>query len=229
MYGKIVNGELIEAPNELILEDGTVIPNFNRSIDKMLAYKFKPVIDTKPGHDVDTQYCVFDGYEDGVRYIHFKWSIEEIEFSEAEIQNQQAQKAMEMLSIDFNEQIQTLPDELALEVPSVFPKWRVGVHYVVGFKVLHNDILFKVLQEHDSQEDWAPDLTPSLFARVIVGGVDPDTGEQEILEWIQPDSTNPYMMGDKVLFNGVVYESTIDNNIWAPDAYPQGWKTVEEE
>jgi hypothetical protein len=47
-----------------------------------------------------------------------------------------------------------------------------------------------------------------------------------IPEWEQPDSTNPYMKGDKVTFNGVVYESTIDNNIWSPSAYPGGWRQV---
>jgi len=48
-----------------------------------------------------------------------------------------------------------------------------------------------------------------------------------IPEWEQPDSTNAYQIGDKVLFEGVVYESVISNNIWSPSAYPAGWKVVE--
>lgn len=36
------------------------------------------------------------------------------------------------------------------------------------------------------------------------------------------------MKGDKVRYNGKVYESLIDNNVWAPDAYPLGWKEIEE-
>ena len=47
-------------------------------------------------------------------------------------------------------------------------------------------------------------------------------------EWVQPDSANAYMIGDKVVYEGVIYESVIDNNIWSPIAYPQGWKVVEE-
>lgn len=35
------------------------------------------------------------------------------------------------------------------------------------------------------------------------------------------------MIGDKVKFNGKIYESVIDNNVWSPEAYPQGWKEVE--
>ena len=63
---------------------------------------------------------------------------------------------------------------------------------------------------------------PSLWAKVLI----PD--ENVIPEWEQPDSTNPYMIGDKVSFDGKVYESVIDNNIWSPAAYPAGWKEIPE-
>lgn len=227
MYAKLVNGEIQYAPENLVLDDGTVVENFNRSIAKMKEYGYRPVIKDEPGHDVETEYCHHVGYEDTGYYIRFTYVIEQIEFTEAEIQNKEAQKAMEMLNMNFQEQVQTLTDEQALEVQSVFPVWQVDVDYVVDYKVRYNNILYKVLQAHHSQADWTPDVAPSLFAKVLVGQIDPDTGEQEILEWVQPDSTNPYMTGDKVMYNGVVYESTIDNNVWAPDAYPQGWKEVE--
>lgn len=42
-------------------------------------------------------------------------------------------------------------------------------------------------------------------------------------------STSPYMIGDCCLENGVVYRSTIDNNVWAPSAYPQGWELATDE
>lgn len=223
MYGKIENGALIEAPLTLELENGKVIENFNKSIKLMTEHGFKPVVDTKPGYDVDTQYCNFVRYNDTGRYIRFEWEVVDIEPSEAEIQNAEAQKAMEMLNMDFQAQVQTLPDEQALMVPSVFPVFQVGVEYKVGFKLRFNDVLYKVLQDHTSQEGWEPDKAPSLFAKVLVGEVDPDTGEPEILDWVQPDSTNAYMMGDKVRFEGEVYESVIDNNTWSPKEYPQGW------
>lgn len=220
MYGKLVNGEFIEAPKDLVLEDGTVVENFNRSISLMKAHGFKPVIKDEPGHDVETQYCKFVGYQDTGYYVRFMYELEDIEFSEAEIQNKDAQKAMEMLNMDFQAQVQTLSDEQALQVQSVFPLWQADVDYVVNFKVRHNDILYKVLQAHHSQPDWEPDVAVSLFAKVLV--VEGD----EIPDWEQPDSTNAYMTGDKVKYNGKVYESVIDNNVWAPDAYPQGWKEV---
>ncbi|WKE50327.1 hypothetical protein J8244_09355 [Corynebacterium tuberculostearicum] len=35
-----------------------------------------------------------------------------------------------------------------------------------------------------------------------------------------------YKQGDRVTYNGDVYESTIPNNVWAPDSYPQGWRKL---
>lgn len=41
-------------------------------------------------------------------------------------------------------------------------------------------------------------------------------------------STSPYMKGNCCSENGAVYKSLIDNNVYAPSAYPQGWEKVEE-
>ena len=42
-------------------------------------------------------------------------------------------------------------------------------------------------------------------------------------------STSPYMTGDCCTENGVVYRSTIDNNVFPPGEYPQGWQPVTQE
>ncbi len=43
-------------------------------------------------------------------------------------------------------------------------------------------------------------------------------------EWAQPTGAHDaYQTGDRVLYNGIVYESIIDGNVWAPDVYPAGW------
>ena len=109
-------------------------------------------------------------------------------------------------------------DEQALSVPALYPAWRFGVAYTTGQRVLYRGVLYKVLQDHTSQDDWTPDAAPSLFSRVLI----PD-GET-IPEWVQPDSTNPYMSGDKVSHNGSTWVSTIDNNVWEPGVY--GWETA---
>lgn len=39
-------------------------------------------------------------------------------------------------------------------------------------------------------------------------------------------STSPYMKGNCCIENDVIYRSTIDDNVWSPSAYPQGWELV---
>ena len=110
-------------------------------------------------------------------------------------------------------------DEQAIKVPVLYPKWKEGVEYKVGDRVTHEDILYKVLASHASQADWTPSAAPSLFAKVLI--VDPSVTP----EWEQPESTNPYMKGDKVTHNGSTWVSLVDNNVWEPsDALPTLWQ-----
>lgn len=112
----------------------------------------------------------------------------------------------------------TLDDETALTGVELFPLWAIGRAYATGDRVQHGGTLYKCIQAHTSQADWTPDATPALFAKVLI----PD--ETAIPEWVQPDSTNPYMKGDKVLHNGKTWTSDIDNNVWEPGVY--GWTEV---
>lgn len=112
----------------------------------------------------------------------------------------------------------SLDDETALNGVELFPKWKADTAYTAGERVRHNGTLYRVLQDHTSQTDWAPDAAPSLFARVLI----PDPTVTP--EWVQPDSTNPYMTGDKVTHNEKTWESTVDNNVWEPGVY--GWNEI---
>lgn len=139
-----------------------------------------------------------------------------------EVQSAMVQAAVTVAQI----QAQSLTDEQALTVKDIYPVWDGnGVSYQKDFYLTHNGKLYKVLQAHTSQEDWTPDSAPSLFAEVLPGQSGTGTGE-----WVQPDSTNPYMTGDQVTHNGETWESLIDNNVWEPGA--QGtealWQKVTE-
>ena len=112
-------------------------------------------------------------------------------------------------------------DAKALAIQEFYDDWEVDVKYEVGTYIRYEEVLYKVITAHTSQSDWTPTSASSLFAKVLI---DP-TGET-INEWVQPDSTNPYMAGDKVTFNGKTYESVINNNVWSPSAYPAGWKEI---
>lgn len=60
---------------------------------------------------------------------------------------------------------------------------------------------------------------------------EPEQGETEpetYPEFKQPTGAHDaYNTGDRVTYNGKVYESTMDGNVYSPDAYPQGWKLIE--
>ena len=56
------------------------------------------------------------------------------------------------------------------------------------------------------------------------------TESETVAEWKQPTGAHDaYMIGDKMLYtDGKVYKSLINNNVWSPEVYPNGWELVEE-
>ena len=126
----------------------------------------------------------------------------------------QAEKYRQLI----NKTAVTLTDDEAAYVPMMFERWEPDKDYVVGKRLCHQDKLYKVLIAHTSQTTWTPDVSPSLFAEVLIP--DPTV----IPEWVQPGSTNPYMKGDKVRHNNKVWISTIDYNVYEPGV--AGWEEV---
>lgn len=117
--------------------------------------------------------------------------------------------------------VQSLDDSDALEAVTLYEKWSGdSKQYKAGQRLQYDGILYTVLQDHTSQPTWTPTDAPSLFAKVLIP--DPTV----IPEWEQPDSTNPFMKGNKVTHNGKTWISDIDNNVWEPGVY--GWSEVAE-
>ena len=129
---------------------------------------------------------------------------------------EEAQKIIEAL-VTLRE---SASDADALNAVALYPAWREGVTYTIGQRMRYDGTLYRVLQDHTSQADWTPGAAPSLFAKVLI----PEA--EMILEWEQPDSTNPYMQGDRVTHNGKTWVSDIDDNVWEPGVY--GWSEVVE-
>lgn len=112
-----------------------------------------------------------------------------------------------------------LTDEQAAKAPMIYRQWRSdSVTYAAGDRCLYGGVLYKCLRSHTSQGTWTPEDAVSLWAKVLIP--DPTV----IPEWQQPESTNPYMKGDKVTYQGKTWQSTVDNNVWAPGTY--GWEAV---
>lgn len=111
-----------------------------------------------------------------------------------------------------------------MEVASVFPKYKIGKAYKVkevfsyGENAVGDPQLYQVLQEHTSAEQWTPDTATSLYKKIGVT-------EDGYPEWVQPlGASDAYNTGDVVSFEGTLYRSTIDGNVWSPTDYPQGWE-----
>lgn len=126
-------------------------------------------------------------------------------------------------------QFMSLPDTMSYEYRALAPYWENGVTYYgpddpsgnYQSKVQWKGYLYKCLQTHAAQADWAPDVAPSLWAMILPGqsGSDVSLGE-----WVQPDSTNGYSKGDQVIHNGHLWESTYDgSNVWEPGTVGAPW------
>lgn len=134
---------------------------------------------------------------------------------------EQFRKALQMFC-------QSLTDEQAIEVATVYPKYEVGKAYKVdemftyGTNEVGDPQLYRVVQAHTSQADWTPDATASLYVPIGLNSAGYPV-------WSQPTGAHDaYNVGDIVDYNGVLYKSLIDGNTYSPEAYPQGWEEVTE-
>lgn len=95
-----------------------------------------------------------------------------------------------------------------------------------------------VRSTHQGLNSWAPG-TLAYDGRIweVIGEpeTEPETSETEETSTEQPAAPafkqpsgahDAYKQGDRVTYNGAVYESTINANVWSPSDYPQGWKKL---
>ena len=122
----------------------------------------------------------------------------------------------------------SLDSEKALEIATIYDPWRAGVAYsggeyiTYGTNAVSDPQLYKVVQAHTSQADWTPDITASLYDAIGL-----DSEGHPI--WSKPTGAyDAYMSGDIVDYNGTLYKSLIDGNVYSPDEYPAGWEIVEQ-
>lgn len=92
----------------------------------------------------------------------------------------------------------------------------------VGFTCLSSaGRVVRLLQKYDSTIYTAePEELPSLW------GFKWSTNPDHALPFVAI-STSPYMKDEVCSENEVVYRSKIDNNVWSPTEYPQGWEVAE--
>ena len=133
---------------------------------------------------------------------------------------EQFRKAMQFFT-------QTLGDEEAMEVATVYPSYEVGKAYkekemfTFGENAVGDPQLYRVVQTHTSQADWIPSETPALYTPIGLNA-------SGYPVWSKPTgSHDAYNVDDIVDYNGTLYKSLIDGNIYSPEEYPSGWEVVE--
>ena len=95
-----------------------------------------------------------------------------------------------------------------------YPQFQVGKTYKIDDVFQFESKLYKVVQGHTSQEDWRPDELPALYTEIAPPGTIP--------EWKQPTGAqDAYPLGAQVTYNGKIWESIVDANVWIPGEY--GW------
>jgi len=186
----------------------------------------------RPSYDVNTQRLgavIFDVANDIFTNEIIELSDEQIQSSLISISQSLKQELIQQaLAQQIEDEAQSKSDTEALDSKNLFPIWETGIAYQLNHKVqyftIDNElVLYKVVQAHTSQSNWQPREVPSLFTRLAYPGTIPD--------FIQPTgSQDTYSIGDQVYFpagSSVVYESLINNNVYSPTAYPQGWLLIE--
>lgn len=120
--------------------------------------------------------------------------------------------------------IRSLTDEEAMEVATVYPKWEVGKTYKTDdiFSYGENSVgdpqLYRVEQDHTSQADWLPSDNRALYTPIGLN----DAGYPV---WSQPTGVSDcYNEGDIVDFEGVLYKSKVNGNVWSPLVAPDTWE-----
>lgn len=118
----------------------------------------------------------------------------------------------------------SLPEEKAMEVATIYPPYESGRNYIIGeyFTYGVNEVndpqLYKVVQNHTSQENWKPSETPALYEPIGLN-------KEGYPVWSKPSGAHDaYNIGDVVDYNGTLYKSLINGNVYSPDEYPAGWE-----
>lgn len=126
-----------------------------------------------------------------------------------------AGETLEAIKRMLSTETEALSDEDALAVAALYPTWasKIDTEVAAGERLWYDGKLYKVIQGHTVSALWVPDHNPALFAEVSI---------EEWPEWKQPTGAqDAYQTGDRVSHNGKHWESSVDNNTWAPGVY--GW------
>lgn len=112
---------------------------------------------------------------------------------------------------------QALTDEVASFVPSMFPVLEgKGALVKAGTRINYNGTLYRATVDLWDTETNTPDKATTLWEKVTY-----KQGIRDIPQVITV--TSAFTKGELGWWNGAIYESLLDNNVWTPAQYAAGW------
>ncbi|WP_438467798.1 hypothetical protein [Streptococcus pluranimalium] len=123
-----------------------------------------------------------------------------------------------------------LPEDIKSQIVASYPTLSVGDKVEAGQVFNINGQLMEAIKSASMDaENFIGDL--SLFKPFTKATVEVDGETLTVVnDFVQPTGAHDvYKKGDRVTFEGKVYESVIDNNAYSPTAYQAGWKIIDQE
>lgn len=114
----------------------------------------------------------------------------------------------------------SLDDKTASEAPMLFPRLKQDGSLVrAGTRINHNGEIKKAAVDLWDTADNSPDNAPTLWETL-----DYKAGYRIIPETIT--ATGAFAKGERGWWNGKLYESAVENNVYTPDQYARNWTEV---
>ena len=110
------------------------------------------------------------------------------------------------------------PHPTVTVVPTNAPAWKSNVNYRQGAWVRYKNVTYLSLQDHTSQKDYPPNVTPMLWL---------DETPVGLVAWQANNVT--YKQGDEVTYNGITYKAIRTNTSQAsanPANTPASWQPL---
>lgn len=114
----------------------------------------------------------------------------------------------------------SLDDKTASEAPTLFPRLKQDGSLIrAGTRINHNGEIKKAAVDLWDTADNSPDNATALWETL-----DYKDGYRIIPSVITV--TGAFAKGERGWWNGVLYESAVDNNVYTPEQYARNWTEV---
>ena len=114
----------------------------------------------------------------------------------------------------------SLDDKTASEAPTLFPRLKQDGSLVrAGTRICHNGEIKKSAVDLWDTADNSPDKAATLWETL-----DYKDGYRIIPSVITV--TGAFAKGERGWWHGVLYESTVENNVYTPEQYADNWTEV---